>query len=103
LAGEWHPLPHISPRAAGAIAYLIVAGSIVAFTAYLWLLGRMPATTVTSYAYVNPVVALLLGHFIGSEALAARTLTGAALVLASVLLITMWGRLQPAARPLKDY
>jgi drug/metabolite transporter (DMT)-like permease len=88
LAGEWHPLPHISLPAAGAIAYLIVAGSIVAFTAYLWLLGRMPATTVTSYAYVNPVVALLLGHFVGGEELAARTLTGAALVLASVLLIT---------------
>jgi len=88
LAGEWHPLPHISPHAAGAITYLIVAGSIVAFTAYLWLLGRMPATTVTSYAYVNPVVALLLGHFIGNEALAPRTLAGAALVVASVLLIT---------------
>jgi drug/metabolite transporter (DMT)-like permease len=88
LAGEWHPLPHISLPAAGAIAYLIVAGSIVAFTAYLWLLGRMPATTVTSYAYVNPVVALLLGHFLGNEKLAARTLAGAALVLASVLLIT---------------
>jgi len=88
LAGEWNPRPHISPHAAGAIAYLIVAGSIVAFTAYLWLLGRMPATTVTSYAYVNPVVALLLGHFIGNEALASRTLAGAALVVASVLLIT---------------
>jgi len=88
LAGEWHPLPHISLPAAAAIAYLIVAGSIVAFTAYLWLLGRMPATTVTSYAYVNPVVALLLGHFIGSEALTTRTLIGAALVLASVLLTT---------------
>jgi drug/metabolite transporter (DMT)-like permease len=88
LTGEWHPAPHISARAAAAIAYLIVAGSIVAFTAYLWLLGRMPATTVTSYAYVNPVVALLLGHFIGNEELALRTLIGAALVLASVLLIT---------------
>jgi drug/metabolite transporter (DMT)-like permease len=87
-AGEWHPAPHISPRAAAAIAWLVVAGSIVAFTAYLWLLARMPATTVTSYAYVNPVVALLLGHFIGNEALAVRTLIGAALVLASVLLIT---------------
>jgi drug/metabolite transporter (DMT)-like permease len=93
LAGEWHPVPHVSPRAAVAIAYLVVAGSIVAFTAYLWLLGRMPATTVTSYAYVNPVVALLLGHFMGKEELAARTLSGAALVLASVLLITTkWGR-----------
>jgi len=86
-AGEWHSAPHIPPRAAVAIAYLAVAGSIVAFTAYLWLLGRMPATTVTSYAYVNPVVALLLGHFIGNEDLSLRTLTGAALVLAGVVVI----------------
>ena len=86
-AGEWHSAPHIPPRAAAAIAYLAVAGSIVAFTAYLWLLGRMPATTVTSYAYVNPVVALLLGHFIGNEDLSLRTLTGAALVLAGVVVI----------------
>jgi drug/metabolite transporter (DMT)-like permease len=87
LTGEWHPVPHVSPRAAIAIAYLAVAGSIVAFTAYLWLLGRMPATTVTSYAYVNPVVALLLGHFIGNEDLSLCTLAGAALVLLGVFLI----------------
>jgi drug/metabolite transporter (DMT)-like permease len=85
LAGEWRPLPHISLRAGLAILYLAVAGSIVAFTAYLWLLNRMRATAVTSYAYVNPVVALLLGHWLGSEALGVRTLLGAAMVLLSVV------------------
>jgi drug/metabolite transporter (DMT)-like permease len=104
LAGEWRPVPHISPRAAAAILYLIVAGSIVAFTAYLWLLGRMPATTVTSYAYVNPVVALFLGHFIGNEELAVRTIAGAALVLTSVLLITKKEtEARPVREPVTDY
>lgn len=87
LAGELRTPPHISPRAALGIAYLIVAGSIIAFTAFVWLLGRMPATTVSSYAYVNPVVALVIGHWLGHEALGLRTLLGAALVLASVFLI----------------
>jgi drug/metabolite transporter (DMT)-like permease len=87
LAGEMRTAPHISLRAAMGIAYLIVAGSLIAFTAYVWLLGRMPATTVSSYAYVNPVVALAIGHWLGQEALGLRTILGAALVLGSVLLI----------------
>jgi drug/metabolite transporter (DMT)-like permease len=74
-------------RAALAILYLALAGSIVAFTAYLWLLNRMRATAVTSYAYVNPVVALLIGHWFGNEALGVRTVAGAALVLLSVVVV----------------
>jgi drug/metabolite transporter (DMT)-like permease len=89
VAGEMNPFPHISLKAAYAIAYLMVAGSILAFTAYIWLLGRMPATTVTSYAYVNPLVALLIGHWLAQETLGIRTLLGAALVLASVLLVLL--------------
>jgi len=85
LFGELHPLPHVSAKAAAAIAYLIVAGSLIAFTAYVWLLDRIPATTVTSYAYVNPVVALMIGHWLGSEALGGRTIVGSTLVLASVV------------------
>jgi drug/metabolite transporter (DMT)-like permease len=87
LAGEMRTAPHVSLRAALGIGYLIVAGSLIAFTAYVWLLGRMPATTVSSYAYVNPVVALVIGHWLGREALGLRTILGAGLVLASVLLI----------------
>jgi drug/metabolite transporter (DMT)-like permease len=85
--GELNPLPHVTLRAALAILYLALAGSIVAFTAYLWLLNRMRATAVTSYAYVNPVVALLLGHWFGNEALGVRTVAGAALVLLSVVVV----------------
>jgi len=82
--GELRPMPHVSLQAAAAIAYLIVAGSLLAFTAYVWLLARVPPTTVTSYAYVNPVVALLIGHWLGSEGLGPKTIVGSALVLASV-------------------
>jgi drug/metabolite transporter (DMT)-like permease len=87
LIGEMHPFPRISLRAAAAILYLIVAGSILAFTAYVWLLGRMPATKVTSYAYVNPVIALAVGYWLGGETLGLRTLAGTCLILGSVVLI----------------
>jgi drug/metabolite transporter (DMT)-like permease len=89
LFGEWRPAPHVSLRAGLAILYLAVAGSIVAFTAYVWLLNRMKATVVTSYAYVNPVVALIVGHWFGGEALGLRTVLGAGLVLLSVVVVMM--------------
>jgi len=86
-AGELQPLPHIPVRAALAMLYLVVGGSLLGFTAYVWLLARMPATTVASHAYVNPVVAVVLGYFVGGESLTMRTLLAAALVVVSVLLI----------------
>jgi drug/metabolite transporter (DMT)-like permease len=83
--GELQPLPHLSAAAAAAIAYLIVAGSLVAFTAYQWLLTQMATITVTSYAYVNPVIALLIGYWLGGETLDMRTAVGSVLVLASTI------------------
>jgi drug/metabolite transporter (DMT)-like permease len=85
--GEMHPFPHISLRAAGALLYLIVFGSLLAFTAYVWLLGHMPASRISSYAYVNPIVAVALGYFLANEPVSLRTLAGTALVLVSVFLI----------------
>ena len=85
--GELHPWPHVSLRAAGALLYLIVFGSLVAFTAFVWLLGHMPATRVSSHAYVNPIVAVALGYFAASEPVTMRTLAGTALVLVSVFMI----------------
>jgi drug/metabolite transporter (DMT)-like permease len=70
-----------------ALAYLIVAGSIVAFTAYVWLLSRFPATKVASYAYVNPVAALAVGSWLGNEALNWTTFVAAGLILVSVATI----------------
>lgn len=85
--GEMHPFPHISLRAVGAVLYLIVFGSLLAFTAFVWLLAHMPATRVSSHAYVNPIVAVALGYFMAGEVITGRILAGTALVLISVFLI----------------
>jgi drug/metabolite transporter (DMT)-like permease len=71
-----------------ALLYLVVAGSILAFTAYMWLLSHDSPTRVGTYAYVNPVVAVLLGYFAAGEPIGVRTVAGMACVLLSVLLIT---------------
>ncbi|HEY1773739.1 MAG TPA: EamA family transporter [Gammaproteobacteria bacterium] len=84
---DFHPAA-ISFDAWFSLAYLIVLGSIVAFTAYVWLLHRESPTRVGTYAYVNPVVAVLVGYFLGGEALGPRTLLGALFVLISVIMIT---------------
>ena len=91
LVREIPPLPHISAAAWIAIAYLIVAGSLVAFTAFQWLLTQAPTTVVTSYAYVNPVIALMIGHSFGGEVISARAIAGSALVLVSTIAL-MKGR-----------
>jgi drug/metabolite transporter (DMT)-like permease len=85
--GEMHPLPHVSVRAGLAMLYLIVCGSLLGFTAFVWLLARRSATSVASHAYVNPVVAVALGYFVAGEIITTRTLIGTALVLTSVFLI----------------
>jgi drug/metabolite transporter (DMT)-like permease len=82
-----------TPRAVSAgawlaLVYLIVAGSIVAFTAYVWLIHHESPTKVGTYAYVNPVIAVVLGYFLGGEALGPRTIVGTLLVLVSVVVIT---------------
>jgi drug/metabolite transporter (DMT)-like permease len=76
-----------------ALAYLIVFGALVAFSAYIWLLRVAPTSKVSTYAYVNPVVALFLGWLLAGEALNARTLIAAGVILASVfLIVTSRGR-----------
>jgi drug/metabolite transporter (DMT)-like permease len=82
----------VSARAWLSLVYLIVPGSIIAFTAYVWLLHRESPTKVGTYAYVNPVVAVVLGYFVGGEPLGPRTIVGTLCVLISVLVITMTGR-----------
>lgn len=71
-----------------ALVYLIVAGSIVGFTAYVWLIHHESPTKVGTYAYVNPVVAVIIGYFLGGEKVGLRTLLGTLLVLVSVVVIT---------------
>src|SRR5579863_772817 len=84
---NFHPAA-VSRQAWLALLYLTVAGSIVGFTAYVWLLHHESPTKVGTYAYVNPVVAVLLGYFFGGESLGLRTILGAALILVSVIVIT---------------
>ncbi len=82
---------HLSAVSAGAwfaLLYLIAAGSIVGFTAYVWLIHHQSPTRVGTYAYVNPIVAVVIGYFLGGEAVGLRTLLGTACILASVVLIT---------------
>src|SRR5271157_5125294 len=78
----------VSREAWLALLYLIIAGSIVGFTAYVWLIHHESPTKVGTYAYVNPVVAVLVGHFLGGETIGARTACGTLLVLVSVIVIT---------------
>jgi drug/metabolite transporter (DMT)-like permease len=88
--GEWRgfELSAVSGPTWIALVYLILAGSIAGFTAYVWLLHRESPTKVGTYAYVNPVVAVIIGYFLGGEPLGARTVLGGVFVLASVVTIT---------------
>ncbi len=98
-SGELHSTPHVSLRAGVALLYLIVGGSWLGFTAYVWLLARMPVTRVASHAYVNPLVALALGYLVAGEELTPRMLLASSLVVASVFLILRDPVPQPARRP----
>ncbi|MFL6128167.1 MAG: EamA family transporter [Mycobacteriales bacterium] len=77
----------ISGKSWLALAYLVVFGSLVAFTAYVWLLGNAPVSLVSTYAYVNPAVAVLLGVLLAGERLTGATLAGGLVVLASVAVV----------------
>lgn len=91
-------LSEISLKSALSVGYLIVFGAIVAFTAYVWLLRVAPPVLVSTYAYVNPVVAVLLGWAFAGEPLTAGTLISAAVILAGVALITS-AQGKPAPEP----
>ena len=79
---------HVTRGAWLRAGLLIVAGSIVGFTAYVWLIHHESPTKVGTYAYVNPIVAVLVGYFFGGEALSSRTILGTLCVLISVIVIT---------------
>ena len=87
----------VSAKAWFALLYLIVAGSILGFTAYVWLIHHESPTKVGTYAYVNPVVAVVLGYFLGGEALGLRTILGTLCILVSVIVITTTPAKTPGA------
>ena len=87
LAGEW---PAFRPNAAGwgAVAYLVTGGSLIGYTAFIYLLENVPVAKVMSYTYVNPVVAVLLGMVLLGERLVASEYVGMAAILVAVFLLT---------------
>lgn len=88
-------LSNASWTSIGAFFYLLVFGSLIGFTAYSWLLNNVTPSMATTYAYVNPVVAVFLGWLIAGEPLTRRILFAAAIIISSVILITTFGR-EPA-------
>jgi len=91
-------LSAVSGSAWVALLYLVFAGSIAGFTAYVWLLHHESPTKVGTYAYVNPVVAVILGYWLGGEPVGVRTVVGGLFVLASVVAITS---MRPKAKPVE--
>jgi drug/metabolite transporter (DMT)-like permease len=80
---------HITARGVTSMAYLIVGGSIIGFTAYKWLLTKVRPALAGSYAFVNPVVAVLLGGFLADEPLTPRVLVAMSLIVAAVAMISL--------------
>jgi drug/metabolite transporter (DMT)-like permease len=97
VLGEWAGFDPatVSNASALALGYLIIFGAIVAFTAYSWLLKNASPATVSTYAYVNPAIAVFLGWAIASETLTGQMLVGAAIVVLSVALITVNKKAKP--------
>jgi drug/metabolite transporter (DMT)-like permease len=91
-------LPAVSARSVLALGYLIVAGSLLGFSAYVFLLGATTPARVATYAYVNPVVAVFLGWLAAGESVTPRTLVAAAVIVSAVALIIRHGAERPAAR-----
>jgi drug/metabolite transporter (DMT)-like permease len=91
LVGEWGQLDlaAITLRSLLGLAYLITFGSLIGFVSYTWLLRNAPTPLVSTYAYVNPLVAILLGTVLGQEPLSPRILICALIILSSVGIINL--------------
>lgn len=91
VSGEWSQmdLSSFSPESWMGFAYLVVFGSWVGFASYIWLLRAAPTMLVSTYAYVNPLVAIILGNLLAGEELNSRIILATVLILSSVVLITV--------------
>jgi drug/metabolite transporter (DMT)-like permease len=89
MLGEWRTfdLGAVTSRSGLGLLYLIIVGSLGGFVAYTWLLRNAPIPLVATYAYVNPLVAILLGHWLAQEPLTAQVLIAAVVIIGSVILI----------------
>jgi drug/metabolite transporter (DMT)-like permease len=105
ITGElprFHP-SSVSLLSLGSFIYLVLIGAVVGYTAYIWLLRHCDPAKVATYAYVNPIVAVLLGTLFAGETVTVRTLIAAALIIGSVALIItaqqLRARVVPALSP----
>jgi drug/metabolite transporter (DMT)-like permease len=80
-------LHQVTMLSLGAFIYLVLIGAVVGFTAYIWLLRHCDPAKVATYAYVNPVVAVVLGALFAGETLTARTVLGATIIIGSVAVV----------------
>jgi len=87
LGEHWSVLAHASTNSLLAVAYLALIGSVLAFTAYVWLLQHAPISQVSTYAYVNPIVAVVLGALVLGEQITATTVIGGAAIVFAVALV----------------
>jgi drug/metabolite transporter (DMT)-like permease len=101
LTGEWGRvnLAGVTTRSLLSLGYLVIFGSLVGFAAYTWLLRVAPTALVSTYAYVNPLVAILLGNLLAQEPLSARVLIATAIILGAVVVITVN---QPSRRKVEN-
>lgn len=101
ISGEWTriDLAAVSARSFVALLYLMVFGSVIALSAYVWLMKVSTPAKASTYAYVNPVVAVFLGWAIASEPVTSRTVTAAVVIVAAVVMITTERRAAPGGTP----
>ncbi|MBN2386748.1 MAG: EamA family transporter [Anaerolineales bacterium] len=99
ISGEWtgFALETVTSRSWLGLLYLIIFGSLGGFVAYTWLLRHAPISLVSTYAYVNPLVAILLGNWLAQETLDARVLSAAAIIIGSVIVINIARQREAAA------
>ena len=90
-SGEWTQTLHISARSAASLLYLIVFGSLIGFSTYMWLLKVASPTAVGTYAYVNPAVAVLLGVLFAGERLPAQAVAAMTVILGGVAMVSVAG------------
>jgi drug/metabolite transporter (DMT)-like permease len=92
-------LSFIPPRSLAAFGYLTVFGSLVAYTAYMWLLDRYPAEFVATHTYVNPVMAILLGWMVAGEQVHPNLVLACVLILAAIAIIRSGQKCEVAVSP----
>jgi drug/metabolite transporter (DMT)-like permease len=91
VAGEWQRVEpkNIATSSLLGLAYLIAFGSLIGFVSYTWLLRNAPLSLVSTYAYVNPVVAIFVGAWLGKEVINGRIILSALIIIGSVVVINL--------------